>query len=90
MVVAEVDGVVLRRQRRGVMEAKVCVAYTGKREASPTARHRRRLCQGKVLLAGFYDEQSAGPTFYATSAASSASTGLGTPWCRGTERGGSR
>lgn len=65
MVVVEVDGVVLRRQRRGVMEAKVCAAYPGKRDASPTGRRRRRLCQGKVLLAGLYDEQTAGPTFYA-------------------------
>ena len=64
MVVAEVDGVVLRRQRGGVMEAKVCAAYTGKQQTSETARHRKRLCTGKTLLAGFYDEHT-GPTFYA-------------------------
>lgn len=65
MVVTEVDGAVLRRQPRGVFEAKVAVAYTGKRLTSPTARHRKRLCTGKAVVAGVYEEGRAGPTIYA-------------------------
>jgi len=63
MVVAEHDGVVLRAQPRGRMEARLCAAYTGKHDVS-TQRHRRRLCSGKVVLAGLFEE-GAGPTFYA-------------------------
>jgi hypothetical protein len=65
MVVVEIDGAVLRRQRGGVFEAKVAAAYTGKQEASHTARHRRRYCTGKSVVAGIYPEGVAGPSIYA-------------------------
>lgn len=66
MVVAEIDGVVLRRQRpRGTMEARIAVAYTGKHDVSTTARHRKRVVTGKVVVAGLWDEGSAGQVIYA-------------------------
>src|SRR5690349_17859860 len=66
MVVTEIDGVVLRRQRpKGLMEARIAVAYTGKRVASQTARHRKRLVTGKVVVAGLWAEGSAGQVIYA-------------------------
>ncbi|MGH8936156.1 MAG: UPF0236 family transposase-like protein [Acidimicrobiia bacterium] len=65
MVVTEVDGVVLRRQGGGVMEARVGVAYTGKRAASPTARHRRVYCTPKTVIAGLWGEGRTGPVLYA-------------------------
>jgi len=65
MVVTEIDGVVLRRQGGGSFEAKVAAAYTGKRPASSTARHPRRTCTGKAVVAGVYEEGRAGPTIYA-------------------------
>jgi hypothetical protein len=53
MVVAEIDGVVLRRQRqKALMEARIAVAYTGRRVVSPTARHRKQVVTGKVMVAG--------------------------------------
>ncbi len=49
MVVTEIDGVVLRRQRsKGTMQARIAVAYSGKRVVSVTARHRKRIVTGKV------------------------------------------
>jgi hypothetical protein len=61
MVVTEIDGVVLRRQRpKGLMEARIAVAYTGKRVLPETARHRKRLVTGKVVVAGLWAEGSAG------------------------------
>ncbi len=65
MAVVEVDGAILRRQGGGTFEAKVAAAYTGKRLASLTARHRRRTCTGKAVLAGIYPEGRAGPSIYA-------------------------
>jgi hypothetical protein len=65
MVVTEIDGAVLRQQRSGVFEAKVAVAYTGKRRSSPTAKHRRMLCTGKAVAAGVYDRGETGPAIYA-------------------------
>jgi hypothetical protein len=66
MVVTEIDGVVLRRQRpRGLMEARIAVAYTGKREVSSTARHRKRQVTGNVVVAGLWPEGSAGQVIYA-------------------------
>ena len=66
MVVTEIDGVVLRRQRpKGLMEARIAVAYTGKRVLSPTARHRKRVVTGKVVVAGLWAEGSAGQVIYA-------------------------
>ena len=65
MVVTEIDGAVLRQQRRGVFEAKVAVAYTGKRRSSPTAKHRKLLCTGKAVAAGVFSEGQAGPSIYA-------------------------
>jgi hypothetical protein len=66
MVVTEIDGVVLRRQRpRGVMEARLAVAYTGKRVLSPTARHPKRVVTGKVVVAGLWEEGTAGQVIYA-------------------------
>ncbi len=66
MVVTEIDGVVLRRQRpKGQMEARIAVAYSGKREVSATARHRRRVVTGKVVVAGLWEEGSAGQVIYA-------------------------
>ncbi len=66
MVVTEIDGVVLRRQRpKGSMEARIAVAYTGKQEASLTARHRKRIVTGKVVVAGLWEEGSAGQVIYA-------------------------
>jgi len=66
MVVTEIDGVVLRRQRpKGLMEARIAVAYTGKRVVSPTARHRKRLVTGKGVVAGLWAEGSAGQVIYA-------------------------
>ncbi|HWO71866.1 MAG TPA: UPF0236 family protein [Actinomycetota bacterium] len=66
MVVTEVDGVVLRRQRpRGTMEARLAVAYTGKQIVSATARHRKRVVTGKVVVAGLWEEGQAGQVIYA-------------------------
>lgn len=66
MVVTEIDGVVLRRQQpRGLMEARIAVAYTGKREVSSTARHRKRLVTGKAVVAGLWPEGAAGQVIYA-------------------------
>jgi len=66
MVVAEIGGVVLRRQRpKGSMEARIAVAYTGKRDVSTTARHRKRVVTGKVVVAGLWEEGSAGQVIYA-------------------------
>jgi hypothetical protein len=65
MVVVELDGAVLRAQGGGVFEAKVTAAYTGKAIASATARHRKRLCTGKVVMAGIYPEGTAGQAIYA-------------------------
>jgi hypothetical protein len=66
MVVAEIDGVVLRRQRpKGLMEARIAVAYTGKRVVSPSARHRKRVVTGKSVVAGLWPEGSAGQVMYA-------------------------
>jgi len=65
MVVAEIDGAMLRRQRGGVMEARAVAAYTGKRILSVTARHRKRVVTGKVVLARLYAEGMAGQVFYA-------------------------
>jgi hypothetical protein len=65
MVVVEIDGAVLRRQGGGSFEAKVAAAYSGKRVLSVTARHRKRICEPKTVLAGVYDEGTAGPSIYA-------------------------
>lgn len=66
MVVTEIDGAVLRRQRpRGVMEARLAVAYSGKRVLSEGARHRRRVVTGKVVVAGLWEEGAAGQLIYA-------------------------
>lgn len=64
MVVSEIDGVVLRRQGGGVFEAKVAAAYSGKQVVSPTARHRRRVVTGKCVVAGIYEEGTAGQIIY--------------------------
>ena len=55
MVVTEIDGAVLRRQRGGVFEAKVAVAYTGKEPASQTARWPPRYVTGKTVVAGCWE-----------------------------------
>jgi hypothetical protein len=65
MVVTEIDGAILRQQRSGVFEAKIAVAYTGKRRTSVTARHRKLLCTGKTVAAGVFTEGAGGPTIYA-------------------------
>lgn len=66
MVVTEIDGAVLRRQRpRGVMEARLAVAYSGKQVLSRTARHPKRLVTGKVVVAGLWEEGAAGQVIYA-------------------------
>lgn len=64
MVVTEIDGAVLRHRRGGVFEAKVAAAYSGKRVVSATARHRRRVVTGKCVVAGVYEEGTAGQVFY--------------------------
>ncbi len=76
--------------------ARTCTRRDVRRRSGPAggrargpARHRKRLCTGKTLVAGLYDEQ-AGPPPTRRCAAPLASTGLGTPWCRETERSGSR
>lgn len=48
------------------MEARLAVAYTGKREISETSRHRKRICTGKQVVAGVYDEGTAGQVIYST------------------------
>ena len=65
MAVVEVDGVVLRRQGGGVMEAKIAAAYTGKAQASATAHHRRIYVTGKRIVAGIYPEGMTGQVLYA-------------------------
>jgi hypothetical protein len=64
MVVTEIDGAVLRRQRGGVFEAKVAAAYRGKAVVSATARHPRRVVTGKVVVAGVYEQGTAGQVIY--------------------------
>lgn len=66
MVASEIDGAVLRHQGGGVFEAKVAAAYTGKREISETSCHRKRICTGKQVVAGVYDEGTAGQVIYST------------------------
>lgn len=65
MVVTEIDGAVLRHQRGGAFEAKVAAAYRGKAVVSATARHRKRVVTGKAVVAGVYEEGTAGQVMYA-------------------------
>lgn len=65
MVVTEIDGAVLRRQGGGLFEAKVAAAYSGKQVVSATARHRKRVVTGKCVVAGVYEEGTAGQVIYA-------------------------
>ena len=65
MVVTEIDGMVLRAQRRGSFETKLAAAYTGKRLLSPTARHRKRVVTGKAVVGGCFPKGVAGPSFCA-------------------------
>ena len=47
------------------MEAKIAAAYTGKRRASQSARHRRVYVTGKQVVAGIYPEGMTGQVLYA-------------------------